>query len=106
MELNTVLRRGMNAPNTIEHKRRLISLLPSHDKDIQGQSYPKVIFLETAFLLESLRASCGDCSEVLSYFVDPILKSGDTGNCMATIANEVCTCCFSQSGDFHSLTIF
>ena len=90
MELNTVLRRGMNVPNTIEHKKRLIELLPDHVKDIGSLSYPKVIFLETAFLLESLRASCGNCSEVLSYFVDPLLKAGDTAGCMMTIANEVC----------------
>ncbi|RPB23833.1 hypothetical protein L211DRAFT_808851 [Terfezia boudieri ATCC MYA-4762] len=89
MELNTVLRRGMNVPNTIEHKKRLIELLPEHAKDIGSLSYPKVIFLETAFLLESLRASCGNCSEVLSYFVDPLLKAGDTAGCMMTIANEV-----------------
>lgn len=90
MELNTVLRRGMNAPNTIEHKRRLIELLPDHAKDIGSLTYPKVIFLETALLLESLRASGGDCSEVLTYFVDPLLKAGDTAGCMLTIANEVC----------------
>ena len=89
MELNTVLRRGMNAPNTIEHKKRLIEMLPDHVKDIGGLSYPKVIFLETALLLESLRATCGNCSEVLSYFVDPLLKAGDTAGCMITIANEV-----------------
>ncbi|KAF8477229.1 hypothetical protein BDZ91DRAFT_708882 [Kalaharituber pfeilii] len=89
MELNTVLRRGMNAPNTIEHKKRLIELLPGHVKEIGSFFYPKVIFLETALLLESLRASCGDCSEVLSYFVDPLLKGGDTAGCMMSIASEV-----------------
>lgn len=99
MELNTVLRRGMNAPNTVEHKKRLIELLPGHTKDIGSLSYPKVIFLETALLLETLRATCGNCSEILSYFVDPLLKGGDTAGCMMTIASEVhfSTLCFSYS---------
>ena len=86
--LNTILQRGKNVPNTVEHKRRLIALLPGHEKDIASLTYPLVIFLETALLLESLRASCGDCFEVLSYFVDPILKIGETANCMNTIAHE------------------
>lgn len=91
MELNTVLRRGMTPPNTLEHKKKLIQLIPTHEADIRSMTYPKVIFLETAFLLESLRASSGDCSKVLAYFVDPNLKIGETASCMVTIAHEVTT---------------
>lgn len=90
MELNTVLRRGMNTQNTSEQKKKLVAALPSHDNEIRGLTYSKVIFLQAALLVESLRATEGDCSKVLIYFVDPIFKSGDTANCMTSIATEVC----------------
>ncbi|KAF3937618.1 hypothetical protein ABW19_dt0205605 [Dactylella cylindrospora] len=89
MELNTVLRRGMNTQNIAEQKRKLTSALPTHDSEIRGLSYPKVIFLQAALLVESLRALEGDCSKILTYFVDPIFKHGDEATCMSSIAAEV-----------------
>ncbi|KAL6716283.1 Phosphatidylinositol 4-kinase stt4 [Lecanora helva] len=89
IELNTVLRRGMNAPNTAEQKKRLISLLPRCESDIKGLSYPKVIFLTTAYLLETLRAGCGDCSHILAYFTEPSLNGSAMENCMRAIADAV-----------------
>jgi len=89
IELNTVLRRGMNAPHTAEQKKRLIALLPRCESDIRGLSYPKVIFLSAVHLVETLRSQAGDCSHILTYFRDPSLNGSATGNCMATIADEV-----------------
>jgi len=89
VELNTVLRRGMNAQHTAEQKRRLISVLPSRESEIRGLSYPKVIFLSAAYLVEILRAVSGDCTKVLTYFLDPSLKGSEMGQCMVTIADEV-----------------
>ena len=91
VELNTVLRRGMNGPNTAEQKRRLIQLLPRCESDIRGLSYPKVIFLSAAYLVETLRAGAGDCSHILTYFLDPSLNGGAMENCMGAVADEVMT---------------
>ena len=91
IELNTVLRRGMNAPHTAEQKKRLILLLPKCESDIRGLSYPKVIFLCAAYLVETLRAGVGDCSHVLTYFLDPSLNGSAMENCMGAIVDEVMT---------------
>lgn len=89
VELNTVLRRGMNNQHTIAQKRQLISLLPSRETEIRGLSYPKVIFLSSAYLVESLRAASGDCTKVLMYFHDESLKGSEMGQCMAAVAEDV-----------------
>lgn len=89
IELNTVLRRGMNAPHTAEQKKRLILLLPRCESDIRGLSYPKVIFLSAAYMVETLRAAAGDCSHILAYFFDTGLNSSAMENCMRAIADDV-----------------
>ena len=91
IELNTVLRRGMNGPHTTEQKKRLIHLLPRCESDIRGLSYPKVIFLIATYYVEILRAAAGDCSHILTYFLDPSLNGSAMENCMGTIAHEVMT---------------
>lgn len=90
MELNTVLRRGLNGPNTVEHKKRLGSLLVKNEADIKSLSYPTVVFLEAAITLETLRAITGCCTKVLTYFVDPTLKVGNSAGCMVSITSFVC----------------
>ena len=89
VELNSILRRGMNAQNTTEQKKRLIGLLPSRESEIRGLSYPKVIFSVSTFLMEVLRADYGDCTKTLTYFLDPSLRTGDMGSCMMAICEEV-----------------
>lgn len=89
IELNTVLRRGMNPPNIAEQKSRLISLLPKCESDIRALSYPKVIFLQATYLVETLRAGSGNCTHILTYFLDPSLNGSAMENCMAAIADEV-----------------
>ncbi len=89
IELNTVLRRGMNGPHTAEQKRRLIGLLPGCESDIRSLSYPKVIFLSAAYLVETLRADAGDCTHILTYFLDPSLNGSAMENCMINIVDEV-----------------
>lgn len=89
IELNTVLRRGMNAPHNQEQKRRLISLLPRCEQDIRALSHPKVLFLSAAHLVETLRADVGSCNHILTYFLDPSLNGSAMENCMVTIADEV-----------------
>ena len=91
VELNTVLRRGMNPPHTTDQKRRLIRLLPSCESDIRGLSYPKVVFLTSMYLMETLRAEAGDCSHILTYFLDPSLNGSAMENCMSEIASKVMT---------------
>ncbi|KAF3924761.1 hypothetical protein AA313_de0210069 [Arthrobotrys entomopaga] len=89
MELNTILRRGMNTQNIAEQKRKLSNALPTHDGEIRSLSYPKVIFLQATLLVESLRALEGDCSKILTYFIDPSFKHSDEATCMSSIAAEV-----------------
>jgi phosphatidylinositol 4-kinase len=85
IELNTVLRRGKSPEHTVEQKRRLGRLLPSCETDTRSLSYQEAVFLSTAYLVEDLRASSGDCTKALAYFLDPKLRSGAVGNCMAAI---------------------
>lgn len=103
VELNSILRRGMNSQHTTEQKRELISLLPGRESEIRSLSYPKVIFLSAAFLIESLRANSGDCTKVLSYFLDPSLKGSDMGRCMVAITDDVVTIYLRKalSGNHH-----
>ena len=89
IELNTVLRRGMNPPHTTEQKKLLINLLPRCESDIRGLSYPKVVFLTSTYLVETLRAEAGDCTHILTYFLDPSLNGSAMENCMGTIAEEI-----------------
>ena len=91
IELNTILRRGMNPSHTTEQKKRLIHLLPRCEADIRGLSYPRVIFLLATYLVETLRAEAGNCTHILTYFLDPSLNGSAMENCMGTIADEVMT---------------
>ncbi|KAI9818160.1 MAG: phosphatidylinositol-4- kinase [Pycnora praestabilis] len=99
VELNTVLRRGMNSQHTTDQKRHLITLLPRRESEIRTLSYPKIIFLSAAYLVECLRANSGDCTKVLTYFLDPGLKTGEMGSCMVSIAEEVVGLYLSKSLD-------
>ena len=89
IELNTVLRRGMSGPHTAEQKRRLIILLPRCESEIRSLSYPKVIFLSAAYLLETLRADAGYCTHILTYFLDPCLSGSAMESCMMALRDEV-----------------
>ena len=89
IELNTVLRRGMNPLHTTQQKKRLIALLPRCEADIRGLTYPKVIFLNTVHLVETLRASAGNCSHILTYFRDSSVNGSVMEACMNGIADEV-----------------
>jgi phosphatidylinositol 4-kinase len=85
IELNTVLRRGKSPEHTTEQKRRLVKLLPSCETDTRSLTYPEAVFLNTTYLVEELRASTGDCTKALAYFLDPKLRIGAVGNCMSAI---------------------
>lgn len=91
IELNTVLRRGMNPPHTAEQKKRLINLLPKCESEIRSLSYSKVVFLSATHLVETLRADAGDCTHILTYFLDPSLNGSAMEHCMSAIADEVMT---------------
>lgn len=89
IELNTVLRRANTADRDAKQKKSLASLVPSRAPDIKGLSYRKVIFLQAAYLVESLRADSGDCTRVLSYFLEPSMRKDDVRNVMDGIASAV-----------------
>lgn len=89
IELNTVLRRGMNTAHESAQKKRLSDLLPAKASEIRGLSYRKVIFLQAAYLVEVLRAQSGDCTKALIYFLEPSMRRGDMSNTMEEINKRV-----------------
>lgn len=106
IELNTVLRRGKSPEHTVEQKKRLGKLLPSCEADTKSLSYQEAVFLSTAYLVEDLRASTGDCTKALAYFLDPKLRSGAVGNCMAAITTSAVRTYLTKtlSGQSHSFS--
>jgi phosphatidylinositol 4-kinase len=102
IELNTVLRRGKSPEHTAEQKKRLGRLLPSCEADTRSLSYQEAVFLSTAYLVEDLRASTGDCTKALTYFLDPKLRSGAVGNCMAAITTSAVKTYLTQTLSGHS----
>ena len=88
IELNIVLRRGKSPEHTVEQKKRLGRLLPSCENETRSLSYQEAVFLSTAYLVEDLRASAGDCTKALTYFLDPKLRTGAVGNCMSAITTS------------------
>lgn len=89
IELNTVLRRGMTTERDMMQKKHLCDLLPSKASEIKNLSYRKVIFLQAAYLVESLRADAGDCTKALSYFLEPSMRSGAVSSTMEAVAAAV-----------------
>ncbi|OGE54236.1 hypothetical protein PENARI_c006G05685 [Penicillium arizonense] len=95
VELNTVLRRGAGPQRVMEQKRALISELPGRDSDIKRIDYPRAVFLNAVLLVESLRASSGDSTKILDYFLDPALATPEMVICMNAVAEKVVTCYLS-----------
>ncbi|KIW83029.1 hypothetical protein Z517_02272 [Fonsecaea pedrosoi CBS 271.37] len=89
VEINTVLRRGMNSHHMNDQKKALLFAIPDRESDIGKLSYQKVVFLNAVFLVESLRAVSGSCAEILDYFSDPTTQTSHMGACLGSIANEV-----------------
>lgn len=89
IELNTVLRRGMSPERELAQKKQLAELVPSKASEVKGLTYRKVIFLHAAYLVESLRAESGDCTKVLSYFLEPSMRKGDVSSIMEGITGVV-----------------
>jgi phosphatidylinositol 4-kinase len=101
IELNTVLRRGKSPEHTVEQKRRLGRLLPSCEAETRSLSYQEAVFLSTAYLVEDLRASTGDCTKALAYFLDPKLRSGAVGTCMAAITTSAVRTYLTKTSGQH-----
>lgn len=106
IELNTTLRRGKSSEHTADHKKHLIEALPSCESEIRGLNYSETVFLTAAYLVENLRASAGDCTKVLIYFLDPRLRSGPMGKCMTAIAAAAVKTYLSRTlaGKAHSFS--
>ncbi|PYH81401.1 hypothetical protein BO82DRAFT_310830 [Aspergillus uvarum CBS 121591] len=92
VELNTMLRRGMSQQRILDQKRKLMAEVPGREVEIKRLSYPRVIFLSATLLVESLRASSGNCTTILSYFRDPVLATAEMASCMGAIAEKVVSC--------------
>lgn len=97
IELNSVLRRGMSNDHEAAQKKRLCQLLPAKTSDIRSLSYRKVIFLQAAYLVETLRAGSGDCSKALTYFMEPSMRKGDMSSTMEGITTAVMDSYFKKS---------
>jgi len=106
IELNTTLRRGKSSENAADHRKHLIEVLPMCESEIRSLNYSETVFLTAAYLVENLRASAGDCTKVLVYFVDPRLRSGPMGKCMSAIAAAAVKTYLSRtlSGKSHAFS--
>lgn len=89
IELNTVLRRANTSDRETEQKKYLAELVKPKANDIKGLSYRKVIFLQATYLVESLRADSGDCTKILSYFLEPSMQKEDVNSVMTGIMTAV-----------------
>ncbi|KAF2759256.1 hypothetical protein EJ05DRAFT_339209 [Pseudovirgaria hyperparasitica] len=106
IELNTILRRGKSSEHTDEQKKSLIRLLPQQESAIRSLSYSEVVFVNAVYLLEDLRASCGNCTAILTYFLDPKLRKDQIGECMVALSKRVVNTYLSQTlkGEFHAFS--
>ncbi|KAI0600145.1 phosphatidylinositol 3 [Biscogniauxia sp. FL1348] len=89
IELNTVLRRANTSEREARQKKQLSTLIPTKASDVRGLSYRKVMFLQAAYLVESLRADSGDCTKVLSYYLEPSMRKDDARSAMDGITAVV-----------------
>ena len=89
IELNPILRRGESSDRESLRKKQLAEQIPERSSEIRGLSYRKVIFLQAAYLVESLRADSGDCTKALSYFLEPSMRRGDVSRTMDGIMSVV-----------------
>jgi phosphatidylinositol 4-kinase len=89
IEVNPVLRRGINSEHEATQKKRLTTLIPSKASEIRSLSYRKIIFLHTAYVIETLRAESGDCTKALKYFLEPGMRTGDMSSVMEAITVSV-----------------
>ncbi|KAI5866458.1 hypothetical protein GGS23DRAFT_550772 [Durotheca rogersii] len=89
IELNTVLRRANTSDREAKQKRQLTELVPTKAADIRGLSYRKAIFLQAAYLVESLRADSGDCTKTLSYYLEPSMRNENVRSVMEGITAVV-----------------
>ncbi|KAK8055377.1 Phosphatidylinositol 4-kinase STT4 [Apiospora rasikravindrae] len=89
IELNTVLRRANTSERETRQKKALTELIPTKAAEIKGLSYRKVIFLQAAYLVESLRAESGDCTKALSYFLEPSMHRTEVSSVMEGITTAV-----------------
>lgn len=89
IELNTILRRGMSSERESLLKKQLIELIPSREAEIRALSYRKLIFLQSAYAVETLRAETGDCTRVVTYFLEPSMRKGEVSRTMEGITNAV-----------------
>ncbi|KAL2137056.1 hypothetical protein VTI74DRAFT_9662 [Chaetomium olivicolor] len=89
IDLNPILRRGESSERESLQKKLLAELVPYRSSEIKGLSYRKTVFLQAACLVESLRADAGDCTQALSYFLEPSMRRGDVSRTMDAIMNAV-----------------
>lgn len=89
IELNTVLRRGNTNEREATQRKHLIDLIPSKASEIKSLSYRKIMFLHAAYLVESLRAEAGDCTQVLYYFLEPSMRKPEMKSAMEGVAAAV-----------------
>ena len=88
IDLNPVLRRGAGPQQLAKQKENLIAALPQCESDIKALGYPDCVFLNAALLVSTLRARGGDCTAVLTYFLENKVKITALGSCMLSVAKN------------------
>jgi phosphatidylinositol 4-kinase A len=89
IDLNTILRRGESSERESLQRKHLTEMVPSRADEIKGLSYRRTTFLQSAYMVEMLRAEAGDCTKVTSYFLETIMSRNDINRTMEGIMGAV-----------------
>lgn len=77
LDMNAVLRRDSSSTIHKQQKQTINQYLSTNPVQARTLSTPKIMFLATTSLLETLRCEAGDCSKILWYYCDPSLFSSN-----------------------------
>lgn len=88
IDLNPVLRRGASTQGSTELKAALTAALPQCEHHIKDLEYQDCVFLNAALLVSTFRARSGDCTAVLSYFLENKVKKTEMGSVMLAISQR------------------
>lgn len=101
LDMNAVLRRDSSSAIHKQQKQTINQYLSTNPVQARTLSTPKIMFLATTALLETLRCEAGDCSKILWYYCDPSLFSSSIDKYVEAINYDLIKkyTSFAQSGD-------
>lgn len=89
LDMNAVLRRSSSNSNHKRQKQAISKYLSSNHVQARTLSTPKIMFLASTALLETMRCEAGDCSKILRYYCDPSTVSSGIEKYIDAISNSL-----------------